>query len=102
MAGTVIAAARQFGSDRGYTGHVSDIIDATVLTQSEQMSRETRVLHFLHFFAYWPPAHQLQSIGNSPTGQGRAGFVEREQRTIPLGFHGLVRFGGGELDRIEQ
>jgi hypothetical protein len=56
----------------------------------------------LHFFAYWPPAHQLESIGNSPTGQGRAGFVEREQWTIPLGFHGLVRFGGGELDRIEE
>jgi hypothetical protein len=32
IAPNLIAAARQFGSDRGYTGHVSDIIDATVLT----------------------------------------------------------------------
>jgi hypothetical protein len=34
LARTTIAAARRFGSDRGYTGHVADIINATVLTLS--------------------------------------------------------------------
>jgi hypothetical protein len=36
MARTVIAAARQLGSDRGYTGHVSDIIDTTVLSSGPE------------------------------------------------------------------
>src|SRR5580700_5436943 len=34
LARTTIAAARRFGSDRGYTGHVADIINATVLTHT--------------------------------------------------------------------
>ena len=38
MARTVIAAARQFGSDRGDTGLVADITDLSSLTQSRHAS----------------------------------------------------------------
>jgi hypothetical protein len=31
MARTAVAAARRFGSNRGYTGHTSDIVDTTLL-----------------------------------------------------------------------
>src|SRR5580700_11353193 len=41
LARTTIAAARRFGSDRGYTGHVADIINATVLTQSRSQASFT-------------------------------------------------------------
>ena len=34
MAHFVVAAARQFGSDWGYTGHVSDIADLALMTRS--------------------------------------------------------------------
>jgi hypothetical protein len=35
LARTAIAAARQFGSDRGYTGHGSDIVHPALMVESE-------------------------------------------------------------------